>query len=301
MRCRKSLLITVFLAACAIVSVFGGGVERSRLTGSSQPMCLRHAFCGSLSADTLSQVFSIADSLSPGDVAPSFPGGVEALERYIKDNLIYPTIARENGIEGRVPVAFTVMPDGSLSGIRLIHAVDPSLDREAARLVYSMPRWTPGRRHALCDTPAAMRCIIVLSFSLSDLPARSRYSLYVPVPMDTPSDVFSIIDSLSPGDVAPSFPGGVEALERYIKDYLVYPTLARENGIEGSVPVAFTVMPDGNLSDIRVVKAVDPSLDREAARLVYSMPRWTPGRRHALGKKPTAIRCIVVITFRLAD
>ena len=301
MRCRKSLLITVFLAVCAIVSVFAGGVERSRLTGSSQPMCLRHAFCGSISADTLSQVFSIADSLSPGDVAPSFPGGIEALERYIKDNLIYPTIARENGIEGSVSVAFTVMPDGNLSDIRVVKAVDPSLDREAARLVKSMPFWTPGRRHALGDKPAAMRCIIVLSFRLADLPARSRYSLYAPVPMDTPSDVFSIMDSLSPGDVAPSFPGGVEALERYIKDNLVYPTLARENGIEGSVPVAFTVMPDGNLSDIRVVKAVDPSLDRESARIVYSMPRWTPGRRHALGNKPAAIRCIVVITFRLAD
>lgn len=65
--------------------------------------------------------------------------------------------------------------------------------------------------------------------------------------------------------------------------------------------MAFTVMPDGNLSDIRVVKAVDPSLDRESARLVKSMPFWTPGRRHTLGNKPAAIRCIVVITFRLAD
>ncbi len=168
MRCRKSLLITVFLAACAIVSVFGGGVERSRLTGSSQPMCLRHAICGSLSADTLSQVFSIADSLSPGDVAPSFPGGVEALEGYIKDNLVYPTLARENGIEGRVPVAFTVMPDGNLSDIRVVKAVDPSLDREAARLVYSMPRWTPGRRHALGKKPTAIRCIVVITFRLAD-------------------------------------------------------------------------------------------------------------------------------------
>lgn len=168
MRCRKSLLITVFLAVCAIVSVFAGGVERSRLTGSSQPMCLRHAFCGSLSADTLSQVFSIADSLSPGDVAPSFPGGVEALEGYIKDNLVYPTLARENGIEGSVPVAFTVMPDGNLSDIRVVKAVDPSLDRESARIVYSMPRWTPGRRHALGKKPTAIRCIVVITFRLAD-------------------------------------------------------------------------------------------------------------------------------------
>lgn len=255
----------------------------------------------SIQTDSTTQIFSIADSLSPGDVAPSFSGGIEALERYVKDNLIYPTIARENGIEGRVPVAFTVMPDGNLSDIRVVKAVDPSLDREAARLVKSMPFWTPGRRHALGDKPVAMRCVIVLSFRLSDLPVRSRNSLYAPVPMDTPSDVFSIIDSLSPGDVAPSFPGGVDALKRYIKDNLIYPTLARENGIEGRVPVAFTVMPDGNLSDIRVVKAVDPSLDRESARLVKSMPFWTPGRRHTLGNKPAAIRCIVVITFRLAD
>ena len=60
--------------------------------------------------------------------------------------LIYPEIAAENGIQGRVFVSFVVEPDGSVSNVRVVRGVDPALDREAIRVVKSSPRWTPGRQ-----------------------------------------------------------------------------------------------------------------------------------------------------------
>lgn len=298
---RKSLLITVFAVAGALVSVFAGGVEYSRLMDSRRTTGECITACGSLSADTLPQMCFLADSLAPGDVPPVFPGGDEALRKYVNEHLIYPTIARENGIEGCIPVLFTVMSDGSVSDIRLLRTIDPSLDREALRFMKAMPRWTPGRRHAGGGKPAAMRCVIMLTFGQPNQTGLSRTISYTPLSTDAFSQMFSLSDELAPGDVAPCFPGGENGLRQYINDNLVYPTIARENGIEGKVPVAFTVMPDGTLADIQLVHAIDPSLDREARRLVRAMPLWTPGRRHAAGGKPVAMRCVVVVTFKLAD
>ncbi|MBD5269419.1 MAG: energy transducer TonB [Bacteroides sp.] len=74
---------------------------------------------------------------------PQYPGGDEALEKYIATNLKYPTQARENGIEGVVTVCFIVNTDGKLSDIKIEHMVDPDLEEEALRLVKGMPAWTP--------------------------------------------------------------------------------------------------------------------------------------------------------------
>ena len=78
---------------------------------------------------------------------PSFPGGPAALQRWLRDNMKYPVVAAENGIEGRVIVQFVVGKDGSISGVKVVRPVDQSLDKEAVRVVSSMPRWTPGRQN----------------------------------------------------------------------------------------------------------------------------------------------------------
>ncbi len=78
---------------------------------------------------------------------PEFPdGGTSGLMKYINDNLKYPPIAQENGIQGRVIVSFVVNKDGSISNARVVRGVDASLDREALRLVNSMPKWIPGKK-----------------------------------------------------------------------------------------------------------------------------------------------------------
>lgn len=78
---------------------------------------------------------------------PSFPGGQGALMQYLNDNIKYPVVAAENGIQGRVIVQFVVSKTGAISGAKVVRSVDPSLDREALRVVNSMPAWTPGRQN----------------------------------------------------------------------------------------------------------------------------------------------------------
>ena len=81
------------------------------------------------------------------EVPPSFPGGQAALLSWLSSHIKYPPIAQENGVQGRVVVQFVVERDGSVSGVQVVRSVDPSLDREAARVVSSMPKWTPGKQN----------------------------------------------------------------------------------------------------------------------------------------------------------
>lgn len=72
-----------------------------------------------------------------------FPGGEEALQTYITENLHYPAAAKDNGIEGNVDLEFIVKADGSISSVKVVRMIDPDLEAEAIRLVTSMPKWTP--------------------------------------------------------------------------------------------------------------------------------------------------------------
>lgn len=95
----------------------------------------------------------------------------------------------------------------------------------------------------------------------------------------------------------PSFPGGEAALFKYISDHLHYPLLAQENNIQGRVLVKFVVRKDGSVGDVQVLRSVDPSLDKEAIRLVKSLPRFTPGK---LNGQPVNAWYTIPITFRLS-
>jgi periplasmic protein TonB len=77
---------------------------------------------------------------------PSFPGGEEARIRYLQENLRYPQMAREAGIQGTVFVTFVVERDGSVTDVRVIRGIGGGCDEEAVRVVRNMPRWTPGRQ-----------------------------------------------------------------------------------------------------------------------------------------------------------
>lgn len=77
----------------------------------------------------------------------------------------------------------------------------------------------------------------------------------------------------------PEFPGGYAALIKYLKKHLKFPNIAKENGIQGRVYVNFVVNKTGHISDVKILKGVDVSLDREAIRVVQQMPVWTPGEQ----------------------
>lgn len=78
---------------------------------------------------------------------PSFMGGdANAFSKWVNERLVYPEIAKENGVSGRVTLQFTVNTDGSVSNVKVLRGVDPSLDREAVRVVSMSPKWTPGKQ-----------------------------------------------------------------------------------------------------------------------------------------------------------
>jgi protein TonB len=78
---------------------------------------------------------------------PKFQGGdANDFTRWVNSRLQYPEIAKENGVQGRVTLQFTVNADGSVSNVKVLRGVDPSLDQEAVRVVSSSPNWTPGRQ-----------------------------------------------------------------------------------------------------------------------------------------------------------
>ena len=103
------------------------------------------------------KVFDVVEQM------PSFPGGPSALMQYLSSNIKYPVVAEENGVQGRVVCTFVVERDGSITDVRVIKSVDPSLDKEAVRVVKSMPKWIPGKQigctckvHRTCNLQTAI-------------------------------------------------------------------------------------------------------------------------------------------------
>ena len=94
----------------------------------------------------------------------------------------------------------------------------------------------------------------------------------------------------------PEFPGGQDALNRFLVRNIKYPLLAQENGIQGRVVCQFVVNSDGSIVDISVVRGVEESLDKEAIRVIQSMPKWTPGRQ---GGKSVRVKYTLPIRFKL--
>jgi protein TonB len=94
----------------------------------------------------------------------------------------------------------------------------------------------------------------------------------------------------------PEFPGGDNALLKWISEHINYPTIAAENGIDGRVFCQFTVNADGSVSDVVVVRPVDPSLDREAIRVLKLVPKFKPGEQRG---KPVRVKYSVPVRFQL--
>jgi protein TonB len=90
--------------------------------------------------EEVSQVFVIVESM------PQFPGGDSARMQYLNENIKYPVMAREAGIQGTVYVTFVVEKDGSITDVRVLRGIGGGCDEEAVRVVQGMPRWIPGRQ-----------------------------------------------------------------------------------------------------------------------------------------------------------
>lgn len=97
-------------------------------------------------------------------------------------------------------------------------------------------------------------------------------------------------------EVMPQFPGGQIAMLKYIMENIKYPKQAMKEGIQGRVTVRFIVEKDGSISDVKPILSVHPLLNKEAVRVVESMPKWSPGKQNG---KPVRVRFNIPVMFKL--
>ena len=138
-----------------------------------------------------------------------------------------------------------------------------------------------------CETDTALECVEEVAeeaVEVVDSIAEDYYS-------------YDYIEN-EPVEVAeqmPSFPGGENALMEFLSKNTKYPSVAEENGIQGRVVCTFVVETNGSITDVKVVRAVDPALDREAVRVIKSMPKWIPGKQNG---KAVRVTYTVPVTFK---
>ena len=107
---------------------------------------------------------------------------------------------------------------------------------------------------------------------------------------ESAQQIFTVVEK------QPEFPGGMSELMKFLAKSIKYPVIAQENGIQGRVVCSFVVNRDGSIVDIQVMRGVDPSLDKEAVRVIGTMPKWKPGEQRG---KPVRVRFILPVQFRL--
>ena len=124
-----------------------------------------------------------------------------------------------------------------------------------------------------------------------------KEEVVIAAPVEAPEEeeeeevIFVVVESM------PEFPGGQQALFKYINENVKYPVIAQENGIQGRVICQFVVNKDGSIVDIEVIRSGgDPSLDKEAVRVIKSMPKWKPGKQRG---KAVRVKYTVPVNFKL--
>ena len=228
------------------------------------------------------------------EVQPQYPGGDITMNKFISDNLQYPKIAQENGIQGRVITQFIVEKDGSLSDIQVVRGVDPSLDKEAIRLIRLMPEWIPGTQRG---NKVRVRYTLPVTFRLSDEAPTVEAAKGVQGKLNDPAIKIGSSDAtFVVVEEQPEFPGGNAAMMNFITENIRYPKEAHEKGIQGRVITKFIVRKDGNIDSVQIARGVDPLLDAEAIRVVESMPTWKPGKQRG---QPVNVMFTLPVVFRL--
>ena len=128
---------------------------------------------------------------------------------------------------------------------------------------------------------------VVLNTEVIDIPVEIAPEVSTEEPEEVP---FVKVEEM------PEFPGGLPALMKYVGEHLVYPEIPMENNIQGKVIVKFCVTAKGGVSQITILKGVDPELDKEAERVVGTLPTFKPGKQ---GGKPVPVWFMLPIVFKL--
>ncbi|MBS0026884.1 TonB family protein [Chitinophaga sp. 22321] len=195
------------------------------------------------------------------ETPPVFKGGEDSLATYLSRNIRYPKTAYEKGTQGVVFVQFVVDKDGIVKNPAVVgRKLGNGLEEEAIRVIKGMPKWIPGKEKGKT---------VAVQFNL---PIRFTLQEDVTVKPAANSEVFTFVE------YPPVFPGGEEALAKYLSKNIRYPAEAQKAKAGGTVFVQFVVKSDGSIYDVRTVGAKKGyDLENEAIRVVKAMPKWKPG------------------------
>jgi TonB family protein len=243
----------------------------------------------------LNEVKTITDEM------PVFPGGVLALQKYIAKHVKYPKLAQSEQIEGRVFVSFVVNKEGKVINAALAKKVHPQLDREALRVVSSLPKWNPGKKDGKFVNIAYTVPINFQLKNLIDKPITSPDPLHARIKNASDYHLENILRTKKSKEYVlvekmPQFTEANGNLRRYIARKIQYPVLAAEQGYEGQVFVQFVVAIDGSVAKAKIIKGANIELNKEALRVINNMPKWLPGEQQ--GKK-VEVRYTIPIRFSL--
>ena len=238
------------------------------------------------------EIFKVVEEM------PRFPGceqkaiGLSELKncsqnemmRFVGENVQYPAIAKDNGIEGTTVIQFVVDKSGEIKDAQILRDIGAGCGSEALRVVNSMPKWIPGKHRGRLVN---VQYTLPVSFKLPKKTALDEEPMSEPVKPES-EKVFRIVEQM------PRFPGcegkGLSDNElkkcsdkemlKFVYGNIVYPKNAQENGIEGRVILAYFVNEDGTISDVEVLRDPGGGCGEEAIRVIKMMPTWIPGRHN---------------------
>ena len=224
------------------------------------------------------------------DEMPQYPGGDKAMMEYVAKNVKYPQEAKDKEIQGRVFVSFVVEKDGSVSTVKVMRGIGGGCDEEAVRVVSSMPKWKPGIKDG---KPVRVSYMMPLNFKLTEgQPAKPSKKADANKPDMKPDKdgVYQIVEEM------PQYPGGEQALLKYVSDNITYPQEAKDKEIQGRVFVSFIVEKDGSVNEVKVLRSIGGGCDEEAVRVIKDMPKWKPGKMEG---QPVRVSYQIPINFKL--
>lgn len=216
---------------------------------------------------------AMSDPLPDNIVGAQFPGGTEQLIKFLSENIKYPAECEKQGVQGRVILRIVIDKDGSVTDIEVAKSVHPLLDAEAVRVASSMPRWQPATKDGQ--------------------PVRIRYSLPITFSLNTPATEKGRKGvGQASRDRDATFPGGLEAIRKYLDKNFVRPLEC--SNIEGNMEVAFIVDEEGKVSIVEVTKSLHPKLDKALTQVFMNMPKWQPAMRDG---KPRQMRYTMPLRY----
>jgi TonB family protein len=213
------------------------------------------------------------------DEEPSFQGGFDAFSTFFSKNFRFPAALISGKESGIVKVKFIVTKGGTVLEPKIQKGIGPESDEEMLRLFRMMPKWKPAQLNGKAvdaygsftidltlkpDNPGDLNEVVV-----EEPPMPFFESAALPIKNN--DEVLKVVEQM------PAFAEGQVALLKFLKQNIMYPQIAKENGVEGMVVVQMIVERDGALSNVHVIKGIGAGCDEEALRVVKMMPKWKPG------------------------